>query len=445
MNGVRWWRKLAGGAAGLTVVVAGAAVLPTVGGPPAPSVDVVGDRVWFDEDRNGIQDHDERGAPNVEVRLVDARTGRTLGRTSTGGTGNYRFDGLASRTCVYVEVDPPAGYEPSPADRGAGPAADAVDSDLRSEAGLGLVTSPWACPGHTSGTGARAQTWWDIGLVVDGAGLGSIGDRVWLDRNADGVQDPGEPGAPAVEISLYDNTAKVKVGTVVSDRNGRFRFTGLARGHCYQLLRPALAGHQLTGANRGRDDRHDSDLGPNDERSTSEACIAHDGDNSLTHQGWWDIGFVPGASSTGALGDRVWRDDDGNGIQDPAEPGIPAVQVTLTDAAGRTQTQVTGANGHWNASGLEPGRCYRLSLASVPTGYTVAPLNAGSDDAKDSDIAPGANVADRWACIRYRGDDKLVSQPWWDIGLVPATEAPAPAPPGTEPAAATPVPAETPA
>lgn len=430
---------MAGGAAGLTAVVTGVLVLPSVVGSDTPRVEVVGDRVWFDVDRDGIQDPGERGAPNVALRLVDARTGRTVGRTTTGGTGNYRFDGLASRTCVYVEVDLPSGYEPSPPDRGTGLDADVRDSDLHDNPTLGPVTSPRACPDLETEDRRRDQTWWDIGLVVDETGLGSIGDRVWLDLNADGIQDPGEPGAPAVDLTLFDNTEGGVAAQATTDAEGRFRFTGLARGHCYQLLRPSLAGHQLTAANRGVDDRRDSDIGPNNERSTSEACIAHDGDDALTHQGWWDIGFVPGAVESGALGDRVWRDDDGDGVQDDGEPGVAGVEVTLIDAAGRSQTNLTDAAGHWTVIGLEPGRCYQLSLQSIPAGFTLAPLNATADDARDSDVVPGANEADHWACIRYRGDDSLVTQLWWDIGLVPA---PAPA---TSAPAVTSAPAETPA
>ncbi len=381
--------------------------------------------MWFDMDRDGVQDPGERGAPGVTLRLVDARTGTMLRQTTTGGTGNYRFDGLASRDCVRLEIDLPAGYEPSPADRGTGADADTLDSDLRTDATLGPVTSPAACPDPVDEGSGQRQTWWDIGLVQVGSGLGSIGDRVWMDRDVDGVQDPDEPGVPAVDVTLFDTTDQREVGTVTTDADGRFRFVDLARGHCFQVLRPRLAGHQLTAANRGSDDRRDSDIGPNDERSTAEACIAHDGDDSLTHQGWWDIGFVPGASTPGTLGDRVWRDDDGDGTQDPAETGVAGVEVTLTDASGRTQTQVTGPDGSWSVGGLEPGRCYRLSLGSAPAGYAVTSLDAGGDDARDSDLAPATNAADVWACIRYRGDDNLVSQPWWDIGLVPMA-APAP-------------------
>ncbi|PKO21245.1 MAG: hypothetical protein CVU38_15710, partial [Chloroflexi bacterium HGW-Chloroflexi-1] len=63
------------------------------------------------------------------------------------------------------------------------------------------------------------------------------------------------------------------------------------------------------------------------------------------------------------IGDTVWYDDNGDGIQQPGEPGIPGIQVCATDAGGVQQAcATTDANGH-----------YRLE---VPAGsYVVAPTN----------------------------------------------------------------------
>ena len=44
-----------------------------------------------------------------------------------------------------------------------------------------------------------------------------------------------------------------------------------------------------------------------------------------------DNGFVPAAS----IGDRVWHDTDRDGIQDPGEPGVAGVTVTLFGSDGR--------------------------------------------------------------------------------------------------------------
>ena len=40
----------------------------------------------------------------------------------------------------------------------------------------------------------------------------------------------------------------------------------------------------------------------------------------------------------GTIGDQVWWDIDGNGVQDPGEPGIPGVELVLTDGVVRITT-----------------------------------------------------------------------------------------------------------
>ena len=37
----------------------------------------------------------------------------------------------------------------------------------------------------------------------------SIGDYVWVDNNINGIQDPGEPGMPNVEVVLYDSLLNI--------------------------------------------------------------------------------------------------------------------------------------------------------------------------------------------------------------------------------------------
>ena len=43
-----------------------------------------------------------------------------------------------------------------------------------------------------------------------------------------------------------------------------------------------------------------------------------------------DFGFIP--SPDGSIGDYVWKDLNGDGIQDSDEPGIPCVTVEVIAA-----------------------------------------------------------------------------------------------------------------
>jgi hypothetical protein len=65
-------------------------------------------------------------------------------------------------------------------------------------------------------------------------GNASIGDRVWRDSNANGVQDSGEPGWGGVTVRLRQCSGSVLV-TKASDSGGKFEFGGLAAGGKYQL------------------------------------------------------------------------------------------------------------------------------------------------------------------------------------------------------------------
>ncbi|MBL0146818.1 MAG: hypothetical protein IPP48_14920 [Chitinophagaceae bacterium] len=52
-----------------------------------------------------------------------------------------------------------------------------------------------------------------------------------------------------------------------------------------------------------------------------------------------------GIKGTGALGNFVWNDVNGNGVQDGGEAGIPNATVTLTYPDGATVTTTTDVNG----------------------------------------------------------------------------------------------------
>jgi len=87
------------------------------------------------------------------------------------------------------------------------------------------------------------------------------------------------------------------------------------------------------------------------------------------------------------IGDLIWNDLDGDGIQDGNESGIPGVAIILTDintAAVRTTT--TGTSGQYEFDGLCSG-AYKLDVDEVTLPHRFAPTvaNSGSDENLDSD------------------------------------------------------------
>ena len=151
--------------------------------------------------------------------------------------------------------------------------------------------------------------------------------------------------------------------TTTTDENGNYQFTGLAPGNYkVSIVDPTtgdLAGLINTQAYNGR--------------NATEASVTI-GDSSV--QGV-DFGFVKPAT----IGDRVWNDQDHNGV-DNGEPGVPGVTVILKDASGNEVARTkTDANGNYRFEGVLPGT-YSVSI-EVPSGYEAVATS------KDVTVAEG--------------------------------------------------------
>ncbi|MBN2045371.1 MAG: DUF3048 C-terminal domain-containing protein [Anaerolineales bacterium] len=85
-----------------------------------------------------------------------------------------------------------------------------------------------------------------------------------------------------------------------------------------------------------------------------------------------------------AVGDRVWEDLNGNGLQDEDEPGLPGVTVSLVDLEGEAvATTQTDGDGQYLFTDVPAGE-YSLEFFLENTLFTVQ--DAGEDDGLDSDV-----------------------------------------------------------
>lgn len=115
-----------------------------------------------------------------------------------------------------------------------------------------------------------------------------------------------------------------------------------------------------------------------------------------------------------AIGDRVWEDRNGNGIQDPGEPGIVSALVYLRDGTGALlDVTFTDASGRYQFSQLIIGAVYSVQFIP-PTGFVFSPADQGADDELDSDADP---VTGRSPSIMPSVQDDLTR---WDAGVVPS-------------------------
>lgn len=228
------------------------------GNGTSPSDGIIGDRVWLDNNGDGIQDAGEDAMPGITVTLYDTGDNQ-LGTAVSGSDGSYSFEGLASDNYYLSFTNPPAGFTLTQLDQGGD---DALDSDA--DPSTSKTTSFLLNISATDNTR-------DAGFKATG-----VGNYVWLDVNQDGVQDVGESGVPGIDVELkIDGGASV--GTTITDANGYYAFTGLA-ANTYRLYFTGLpAGYAFTAQNAGGDDSVDSDV--NTGTGESDAVVV--GSNSF--------------------------------------------------------------------------------------------------------------------------------------------------------------------
>jgi hypothetical protein len=102
------------------------------------------------------------------------------------------------------------------------------------------------------------------------------------------------------------------------------------------------------------------------------------------------------------IGDYVWRDTDGDGIQDPTETGINGVTVLLKDAAGNvlqtavtTNSPTTGAPGYYNFT-VDPGTYIVMVMAPTGTHDITKWSSKSNNDRKYI-----TNYCDKWKYKYY--------------------------------------------
>lgn len=203
---------------------------------------------------------------------------------------------------------------------------------------------------------------------------------VFRDLNLNGIQDAApaaEPGLADVIVRAFD-AAGVEVGSAATRADGTFSLYALGAKSDQvriQVFPPAglCSGPHTGGA------------------STTVEFVRVGASKVI-------VGLAeaadPAAESRGIeIGDRVWRDLDGDGLQTADEPPIPGVTVSLWGPAGRLASAVTDAQGRFFlVSSAESGQQLSLQLDNL-IDYAAGPLSAltptvkgaGTNRAVDSD------------------------------------------------------------
>ncbi len=338
----------------------------------------IGDYAWIDQNANGIQDVDEQPLQNVAVTLtgVDNQGNAVSATTLTDLNGKYGFTDLAPGS-YFLNFAKPAGslYELTIHNQGGN---DTQDSDPEEAIG-GKTATEILISGENNTT-------YDAGFY----GPTTIGDYVWLDKNANGVQDPNETGLADIGAKLLDGannpvTLDANGNTIVNQtttNSGFYQFANLIPGtYKVQFINPNPVKYTLSLANAGTDDAQDSDPDAVNLITASTTIASNGSDNRL------DAGFFVKAR----IGNLVWHDQNANGIQDGVEPGLSGVSVALTGTNGAGQAVTintnTNANGLYEFLNVVPG-VYKITFSSPGANFVPSTPDLGSDDTKDSDYGP---------------------------------------------------------
>jgi subtilisin-like proprotein convertase family protein len=341
----------------------------------------LGDRVWVDHDGDGAQDSDEAPLSGVVLTLCTAGPDGLFGTVddvsgptaTTDATGYYIFDGLAAGAYVVkVTTNLSANY------------VQTGDPDQFGTTGPtdGRTTTPVVlAPGDVFLNV-------DFGYRANPSQSNCVGDYVWLDLNAEGLQEATEPPIPGVTVALIKDTngnglrdaGEPIIDTQTTNAQGIYHFLGLPDGK--YLVWVNDTDHVLDNLIQTAD--QNGLATPNisavdlDSAGTNPAKVL-----DFTH----DFGYTPAGQSsvTAAIGDYVWLDSDRDGVQDPGESPIEGVLVRLCDSTGATLLAAarTNENGHYWFAGLDPAATYTVKID--PANFTVGSVLAGFNNTWDAD------------------------------------------------------------
>ncbi|HFU74945.1 MAG TPA: hypothetical protein ENK66_01735, partial [Arcobacter sp.] len=182
----------------------------------------IGDRVWIDNNKNGLQDSNEPPISNVEIKLFENQTELATAYTNNDGTyifsndpfntntdsHKYNVTNLTANKNYTLMIPNVAGSSKqnalnsltlTVANSNLSTASNVNDSDAKISGNNAIIEINAS---EIPFSGANNHTF-DFGFQP--ITTYALGDRVWLDSNKDGLQDANESGIANLNVSLYAN------------------------------------------------------------------------------------------------------------------------------------------------------------------------------------------------------------------------------------------------
>ncbi|MBE3136376.1 MAG: PKD domain-containing protein [Thermoplasmata archaeon] len=146
----------------------------------------------------------------------------------------------------------------------------------------------------------------------------TLGDFVWNDIDADGIQDAGEPGISGVTVSLYTENGTL-IDSTITDRHGVYSFAYFPLGKYYIEFSVPI-GYRFSPKDQGTDEAKDSDADSVTGRTDIAVFNPEQYDTS------WDAGMYQPSTSGYAVSSNHAPTADGTA----GEPYQAFVNDTIT-------------------------------------------------------------------------------------------------------------------
>jgi hypothetical protein len=329
---------------------------------------MISGRAWDDLDGDGIREGGEDLGAGIPVDLILKGSG-IVASTTTLGNGTYMFMDIPQGTYYVAFGLPSSNHSPTVPNNG----SDDTDSDVTGA--NGPATTDDIIIGSST-----AVVNIDCGYYEEVV----IGDLVWEDANKNGLFDNGESGLDGITVTLY--TFDGTVVDIVSTSSGIYNFTGVSPG-LYYIKFELPAGASFTVPDAGSNGL-DSDVTNQNGFGTTDVFEVFSGES----EDIFDAGIIFG---DGSIGDFIWLDLDGDGLQGVNESGINGIPVSIFSEGGALINSTVssasdgGQDGFYTFGALDPGNYY--VVVDLPDSLIFTDANAGPDNL-DSDITSSIAV-----------------------------------------------------
>ncbi|MFK7946455.1 MAG: SdrD B-like domain-containing protein [Saprospiraceae bacterium] len=410
---------------------------------------VLGDQVWIDTNQDGIQNNGEIGIDGLRVELYEDNgdgianpsTDNLVSFTITGNGGFYLFPNLPADNYFLLYYLLP-NYDLSNANQGNNDALDSDGTAYTFNNRKAAIT-----PVITLGA-MDVDLDWDLGIYPNNKA--AVGDYVWIDDNANGLQDESSSfgvsgyGLNGYTVNLYQSSnqstpfATTMTTDDLSGNPGYYLFEDLTPGDYLVEVITTTGVTLTTQGSTGSSDPSDSDANTGTGRTEVFNLSTNEYDNT------WDFGLIVGGVE---ICDNL-VDDDGDNLIDCDDPdcsGIAITNVTVGSCIDHPYADITtlDVTVSWSLSGpsteIEVRINNKTEYIDIPNGaaspFTVSfvvPADGSSNNSITANYkgytcettssynAPNACSSDQLDCtmLYICGDSKGGDADAFDHGLM---------------------------